>query len=196
MKWPLGVCLDVLAKERNCLIFMMIVMMHHSVGWVLSHIMDGGSQHSVGFVFRTLNVAKTNCSQLDKEGAAVIFGLKRFHIYLFGRWFTIVTDHKPLLTLFGEDKQVPGIASPNIQKWALILRAYEYSIEYRQRKQQMNADCCSRLLLPTTESADPEERNLMTEELENFSVLPAKKLAKWTRRDPILAHVHAYLLHG
>ena len=49
---------------------------------------------------------------MDKEGAAVIFGLKKFHKNLFGRQFTIVTDHKPLPTLFGEEKQVPAITSP------------------------------------------------------------------------------------
>ena len=52
-----------------------------------------------------MNVAE-NYSQLDKEGAAVIFGLKKFHKNLFGRRFTIVTDHKPPPTLFGEEKRL------------------------------------------------------------------------------------------
>ena len=77
----------------------------------MSHIIEDGSEHPVGFVSRTMNVAE-NYSQLDKEGAAVIFSLKKFHKYLFGRRFTIVTDRKPLLTLFGEEKRVPAIAFP------------------------------------------------------------------------------------
>ena len=65
---------------------------------VMSHIMEDGSEHPTGFVSRTMNVAEKNYSQLDKEGAAVCdrasqtFGLKRFHKYLFGRRFTIVTN--------------------------------------------------------------------------------------------------------
>ena len=68
------------------------------LGAVMSHIMEDGSEHPVGFVSRTMNVAEKNYSQLDKEGAAVCdrasqtFGLKRFHKYLFGRRFTIVTN--------------------------------------------------------------------------------------------------------
>jgi len=132
---------------------------------------------------------------VDKEGAAVIFSLKKFHKYLFGRQFTIVTDHKPLLTLFGEEKQVPAIAFPRIQRWALILRAYDNTMQYQPGKEYMNANCFSRLPLPITEAADPEDRVLIIEEMENCSVLSAEKISEWTRYDPVLAHVHEYLLH-
>ena len=46
---------------------------------------------------------------------------KRFHLYLYGRKFELVTDHKPLLTLFNEKKTVPVQASGRIQHWALTL---------------------------------------------------------------------------
>ena len=45
----------------------------------MSHIIEDGSEHPVGFVSRTMNVAEKNYSQLDKEGAAVIF-LSLIHI--------------------------------------------------------------------------------------------------------------------
>ena len=69
-------------------------------------------------------------------------------------------------------------------------------MEYGPGKQQMNADCFSRLPLPTTESADPEDRILMIEEVGNYSVLSAKKITEWARRDTMLAHVHEYFLRG
>ena len=78
----------------------MCVVATSPVGAVMSHIMEDGSEHPIGFVSRTLNESEKNYSQMDKEGAAVVFGLKKFHKYLFGRRFKIVTDHKPLLTVW------------------------------------------------------------------------------------------------
>ena len=43
---------------------------------------------------------------------------------------------------------------------------------------------------------DPEYRVLMIEELEDCSVFSAEKISEWTRRDPVLAHVHEYLMCG
>ena len=43
-----------------------------------------------------------NYSQLEKEGFACIFGIKKFHDYVFGPSFVLVTDHKPLLDLLKE----------------------------------------------------------------------------------------------
>ena len=54
-----------------------------------------------------------------------MFGVKRFHQYLFGRKFT---DHKPLQHLLSEERAVPPMASDRIQCWALTLSGYDYRI--------------------------------------------------------------------
>ena len=77
-----------------------------------------------------------------------MFGIQRFHKYEYGRKFVICTDHKPLLSLFNEMKAVPQMAFPRIQRWAVILTAYEYEIVYKQGKHHGNADALSRLPLP------------------------------------------------
>ena len=73
-----------------------------------------------------------------------MFGIQRFHKYLYGRKFVICTDHKPLLSLCNEMKAVPNMASPRIQQWAVTMRAYEYEIVYKPRKHHDNADAMSR----------------------------------------------------
>jgi hypothetical protein len=122
----------------------------YGVGAVLSHVMKNGSEKPVGFASRTLTAAEKGYSQLDKEGLAIVFAVKRFHQYLYGRVFKIYTDHKPLMSLFSETRGIPPLASARIQRWALILSAYQYSIVYRTGKDNANADALSRLPLPET----------------------------------------------
>ncbi|KAK2138728.1 hypothetical protein NP493_7237g00001 [Ridgeia piscesae] len=58
--------------------------------------MEDGTQRPVGFASRTLSAAEIKYSQLDKEGGAIMFALKKFHKQIYGPCFVIMTDHKPL----------------------------------------------------------------------------------------------------
>ena len=86
----------------------------YSTGAVLSHKIPNGSEKPVGFVSGTLTDAKKKYSQIEKEGLACVYGLMRFHSYLFGHHFKLQTDHKPLLTLFIESKSVKRQAGSNV----------------------------------------------------------------------------------
>ena len=110
--------------------------------------MEDGSDKPIAFASRSLAPAERKCAQLDKEGLAIVFGVKKFHPYLFGRHFTILSDHKPLQHLFSESRPVPAMASARIQRWALTLSAYSYTISYKPGPDHANADTLSRLPLP------------------------------------------------
>ena len=120
----------------------------YGVGAVLSQYQDDETEKPVAFASRSLSKAEKNYSHLEKEGLAVIFGVKHFHQYLYGRRFTILTDHQPLRRLFSETKAVPPMASGRIQRWALTLSSYEYELRYRKGTDQGNCDALSRLPLP------------------------------------------------
>ena len=118
----------------------------YRIGAVLSHVMPDGSERPISFASRTLASAEKKYSQLEKEGLAVVYGVKKFHNYLYGRHFTIQSDHKPLERLLSESKPVSPMASARIQRWALTLSAYEYSLVYRPGSSLGHADAMSRLV--------------------------------------------------
>ena len=69
------------------------------VSAVLSHIMTDRSEKPIYFASKTLR-AEQNYAQIEREELAVIFGVFKFYKYIYGRKFTIITDHKPLLGIF------------------------------------------------------------------------------------------------
>ena len=164
---------------------------------MLSHQMPDGSEKPVGFVSRTLSETERRYSQIEKEGLACVFGVKRFHAYLFGHHFTLQTDHKPLMTLFNESKEIPTQASGRIRRWALTLAAYEYTLACRTTKKHANADALSRLPLQEVPKTIPvpAEFVLMVEKLQDAPVT-SREIANWTRRDSLLSTVQRYISEG
>ena len=128
---------------------------------------------------------------------AIVYGVKKFHQYLYGRAFTIHTYHRPLQYIFQETGLVPTMASARIQLWALTLEAYNYTIFYKRGSENRNADLLSKLTVPESPLTVPRpgELVLLLEHLQHTPVT-ASQIKAWTAGDPVLATGMTRVLSG
>ena len=117
----------------------------YGVGAVLSHLSDSGQEMPDAFASREGNACERRYSQLDKEWLSVVFGVFKFHKYMKGHKFRILTDHKPLLGLLGADHPIPVMSSLRVQHWAVTLAGYTYDMVYQRGVEHGNASCMSRI---------------------------------------------------
>ena len=65
----------------------------YRVGAVLSHIFLDGTERPIAFASRSLTKSEKAYAQIDKEALSIVFGVKCFHQFLYGRVFNLVTDN-------------------------------------------------------------------------------------------------------
>lgn len=166
-----------------------------AIAGVLFHRYDDGTQKPVAYVSRALNSAEKNYSTFEKEALAIIFSVIKLRQYLLGNKFILQTDHKPLITIFGEHKGIPVMAAARIQRWALILSGFNYSIEYI--KGVLNtADSLSRIAQFETTEPIPESTYINYVGFVNVPLIDFKSIATHTRRDSILSKLMDSIHNG
>ncbi|XP_062714269.1 uncharacterized protein K02A2.6-like [Aedes albopictus] len=124
------------------------------IGAVIFHKFPNGSMKAIQHASRTLTPAEQAYGQPEKEALALVYGVTKFHKMLLGRRFTLQTDHKPLLSIFGSKKGIPVHTANRLQRWALIMLNYDFDIQYVSTNEFGCADMLSRLI---DRSLRPEE---------------------------------------
>jgi len=120
-------------------------------GAVISHPDKDGVERPIAYTSRLSSSSEKNYSQIEKEALGIVLGVTKCHKYLYGRHFTLITDHKPL-TIFLPLKEVLSLAALRMQRWALILMTYDYDIVYCRSSEHGNTDVLSRFPQKTDHS--------------------------------------------
>lgn len=172
------------------------------VAGVLSHTING-IEKPIAFASRALTKTEMNYSQLDREALSIVFALKKFYYYIYGRKFTLYTDNRPLTHILHENAHLPAMTSARLLRYATWLTNFDYQIEHKKAEENVHADFLSRS--PIQENMSQMERNIEEEVslISNETIytisndaLNYKTLAEETSRDEQLSRIKSELLKG
>ena len=125
---------------------------NYAVGAVLSQEQDDAIR-PVAYFSKHLSPAQKNYATTEKELLAIVLAVEYFSQYLWGREFTVNTDHQPLQWLFHTAKP-----SARLARWLIRLSDFKFAINYKPGKSNANADAMSRWPLEDdSEIADEED---------------------------------------
>ena len=102
------------------------------------------------YASRALTKTEQNYQNLEREALGTIWGMEKFHYFLYGKEFTLETDQKPLVSIY--KKHMIDI-SPRVQR--LIVRSFPYrpfKVVYKKGTDIPVADALSRVT-----PMDPED---------------------------------------
>ena len=96
--------------------------------------------HPISFVSRYLNPAEKKYSTNELELLAVVWATENFRNYIYGRYFTVISDHKALLTLLNSSPKRNKTVFSRLTRWYDRLVPYDFKLEHRQESKMGMAD--------------------------------------------------------
>ena len=108
---------------------------------------------------RSLTEAESRNAQITKELLAVEFRLERFNQYTYGKKVHVESDHKPQEKTL---KKPLSTVPPRLQKILLRMQKYDYTPEYRPRRELLLPDMLSYASLSETTDNMEEQKMYYT----------------------------------
>ncbi|CAH8654258.1 unnamed protein product, partial [Dicrocoelium dendriticum] len=161
------------------------------LGAVLSQLRDG-EEKVIAYASRTLSDTERNYSTGEKEALACVWACEKWHFYLFGRRFTLRTDHSALTTLLSRGNK--GQKPVRLSRWYSRLLNYDYEIKYVPGCFNQLADALSRLPLSNEgENEDLEEVKMISQLSDGTPTITFDLIREHTDKDPVLAKLREYI---
>ncbi|XP_036384580.1 uncharacterized protein K02A2.6-like [Megalops cyprinoides] len=171
-----------------------------AIGAVLSQV-QGGTERPVAFASRALTPTEQRYSVGEREALACLWACERWHMYLYGREFTLRTDHQALTALLATSGT--GHRPLRLHRWADRLLQYNYRLQFTPGRDNVVADLLSRsvpapptsqVLVPGREQAENDIIQLLHTPLQETVSL--RELQDASAADPVLSSVSTYIRQG
>lgn len=133
----------------------------YAIGAVLSQGVIG-KDRPIAFASRTLNKTEEKYSATEKEFLAIVWAVKHFRPYIYGRKFKLYTDHQPLAYSMSN-------TNSRIIRGKLALEEFDYEIIYKPGKQNVIADALSRIKLDEINSNPQTQQSMEIDKNSNSS---------------------------
>ncbi|XP_062609444.1 uncharacterized protein K02A2.6-like [Saccostrea cucullata] len=115
---------------------------------------QNGEHRVLSYASRSLSDTERRYSQTEKEALALVWACERFHVYLYGTEFELLTDHKPLECIYSPKSKVCA----RIERWVLRMQPYTFKVRYIPGPRNI-ADTLLRLV-----KNDPAQKSLDLED--------------------------------
>ncbi|CAK1597386.1 unnamed protein product [Parnassius mnemosyne] len=161
------------------------------LGAVLVQINKNGPR-IIAFGNKTLSSCERRYCQTEKEALALVWAVEHFNMFLYGKMFDLVTDHKPLEVIFGP-KAKP---CARIERWVLRLQSYNFKVKYSPGKTNI-ADPLSRLCeVETNPTTLLEDHVQAITELARPVAIPLQEITESSLGDAEIQKVREGLYNG
>lgn len=138
-----------------------------------------GEWRTVCYASRSLTDIEKRYSKTEKEALGLVWACERFHAYIYGQEFELLTDCKPLEFIYSPFTKYSSKPSARIERWVLRLQPYTYKVVHIPDRENI-ADCLSRLLTTPTQTPDSHVHK-DTEDYVKFVAREATPVALSTR---------------
>ncbi|GFY30399.1 transposon Tf2-6 polyprotein [Trichonephila clavipes] len=151
-----------------------------SISCILKQQKPNGNQHLIAFHLRRLRNYEINYTITELECLAIIDSLDKFHCYLHGSHFTVLTDHNALVWL-KNFKNPTG----RLFRWSLKVSMYDFDIKYKKGSTNVEADMLTRNPIAYHIINTPPESLLDINEISHFQNIENTSAPKCFKRDGV-----------
>ncbi|XP_043216447.1 uncharacterized protein K02A2.6-like [Amphibalanus amphitrite] len=158
-------------------------------GACVTQIDASGSPRVIAYASKSFSPAERNYSTVEKEALAVVWACEKFRHYLWGRKFTLRTDHQALCTIFGPKGSTR--VGRRVARWEARLLEFSFDVEYVRSERNTVADGLSRL--PVAETWWPDDDDLQIAALTVAAAISEEELSDASAADECLSVVRGYV---